>query len=207
MADELSMADVAAPSANGVSHVEKQRGRFDEARRVFVTVSGAELGFKAIPPLILERLLSESERGKPKPPLVEPGSLDDEPTYKDKPKPPMVEVTIGGKHKVMQAHPNDVDYQAQLAAWTKEQQFLIFRYLFSAGIAVAVPADFEADHREFFPNVSTAYMKYLYVASLIPDDEDLVVLSQLIMGQTIPTQAGLEDAAATFPSEYERQPD
>lgn len=155
----------------------------DAERGVFVTSTGSELTLRPIPSLILERLYNATA-GKP-----------------EKPKVPMVEVTIGKSHKTKEENPNDPDYKAALEqyekdlnAWEQAKGTRIMMYLLTAGVAGTPPEEFVTDHRFFFPDATTSEMKYIWVASQIPDD-DLEALNLAITGQTKPTAKGLEESA------------
>jgi hypothetical protein len=179
-----------APSPNGASNFlgePSAKGSLDAERGVYVTRSGVELALVKVPYLVLERLLNDKS-GRPKPPIVE--------------------VTIAGKYKNREPNPNDPDYKQALAEWESEYQFRLFRYLFSKGVRCAVPSEFVKEHLEFFPGSSEAFLQYLFVCTLLEDDPDeIAALSDAIMGQTMPTQSGLEASAGQFQRGSERLSD
>jgi hypothetical protein len=75
------------------------------------------------------------------------------------------------------------------------------RYVLTEGVEENPPKDFIKRYKElYFPDATTDELKYLWVASFVPDQDDVSLLMRAIMGQTIPTSEGLEEAAATFPS-------
>lgn len=152
---------------------EQKLPGIDPARGVFITSRGeeVELSGKPVSALMLERLANEG-----------------------KPKIPMVEVTLMGKHKQLEAHPNDPSYQALLEEWSMESKMKTMRYLFIMGVKGQPPEDFIAEQREFFPNATANDFKYLWVASLIPD-EDIDVFMEAVIGRSIPTAKGLEQSA------------
>lgn len=145
----------------------------DAERGVFVTSIGNEitLSGKSISALMLERITNEG-----------------------KPKIPRIEVTLLGKHKEMQANPNDPGYLALLEEWQGEQNIRVMRYMFNVGVAGIPPMDFVEEQRQFFPNATDAEMKYLWVASLLPDN-DIDKFTEAIMGRGLTTTKGLEEAA------------
>lgn len=154
------------------------KGHLDAERGVYVTRSGIELELVKVPYLVLERLMNDKS-GRPKPPIVE--------------------VTIAGKYKHREPNPNDEGYKQALAEWESEYQFRLFRYLFSQGVRCDVPSEFVKTHLEFFPGSSDAFLQYLWVCTLLEDDADeIAALSDAIMGQSMPTQSGLQDAANGF---------
>lgn len=160
------VSDNAPAETTPVAHVDPTRG-------VFITSRGDEVHLtgKRINSLVLERISNDG-----------------------KPRIPMVEVTLVGKHKQLEAHPHDEGYLALLAEWEEGRRVLVLRYLFLMGVKDEPDQEFIDDQRQFFPNASAADMKYLYIASLIPDD-DIDTFMEAVMGQTMATQKGLETSA------------
>jgi hypothetical protein len=185
-----SIIEVEAPAVNGASDFvgePQPKGYLDAERGMYVTRSGIELALVKVPYLVLERLLNDKS-GRPKPPIVE--------------------VTIAGKYKNREANPNDPDYKQALGEWESEYQFRLFRYLFSKGVQCDVPSEFVKEHLEFFPGSSEAFLQYLFVCTLLEDDPDeIAALSDAIMGQTMPTQSGLEVSADQFQRDGKRLSD
>jgi len=167
-----------APSENG-HHDDMTLPRVDTARGVIITRSGSELELSGntITSLMIERVVNEG-----------------------KPDIPMVQVTIGGKYKQLEANPNDPRYLQAFEQWQTESNRRLLRYLILRGVKCDVPESFSDEHREFFPNASDNDMKYLYVVSLVPD-EDVPFFMDAVMGRTMPTASGLEEAAKSFRSE------
>lgn len=155
---------------------------FDAARKVFTTSRGNEIEMtgKPISAMMLERVQNQG-----------------------KPRIPQVEVTILGKHKQMQANPKDPGYLALLDEWDADQKVAVMRYLFVIGVKGSPPPEFAEEQRAFFPDATDADMKYLWVGSLCPD-EDLEQFTAVILGRSIATEAGLQESAATFPGQDQR---
>lgn len=153
--------------------------RVDARRGVFITSRGDEiqLSDKPVSALIIERLQSEG-----------------------KPKIPMVEVTLLGKHKQMEPFPEHAGYQARLKEWEADSNLAVLRYLFVVGVKGKPPAEFVEEQSSFFPAATDQDMKYLWVASLLGDD-DLAAFTEAVMGRTIPTTKGIEEAADSFRSD------
>lgn len=153
-------------------HVDAQRG-------VFITSRGTEIELSSQPvsALIVERLQAEG-----------------------KPKIPMIEVTLLGKHKQLEPFPQHEGYKALLAEWEAEGQLKLMRYLFIVGTKGTPPQDFIDAQSPFFPNATEMEMKYLWVASRLPD-EDMGEFVEAVMGRTLPTTKGLEESANSFRSE------
>lgn len=158
--------------------------RVDVARGVFITSWGTEiqLADRPVSALIVERLQSEG-----------------------KPKIPMIEVTLMGKHKQLEPHPNHPGYLARLEEWQADAQMALVRYLFTVGTKGAPPQEFIDEQVSFFPNATAQEMKYLWVVSRLPND-DMSALTEAILGQSIPTPKGLEEVADSFRGADQRQP-
>lgn len=156
--------------------------RLDAARGVFITSKGEEiqLSNKPVSALIVQQIQNQG-----------------------KPSIPKVEITLLGKHKQLEANPEHPGYKAELKEWEENSNLAVLRYLCVVGVKGDAPADFIEEHRVFFPNATAAEMKYLWVASRIPDD-DLASFTEAVMGQSVPTAKGLEESANSFRREDQR---
>lgn len=153
--------------------------RVDAARGVFITTRGTEIELADHPvsALIVQRIQQDG-----------------------KPKIPMIEVTLLGKHKQLEPHPAHEGYQARLKEWEEESQITLLRYLFVVGTKGNPPQEFISQQIEFFPNASDSELKYLWVASRLPD-EDMGAFTEAVMGRSLPTAKGLDESAESFRSE------
>lgn len=172
------MAEISIPleelfAMNGHVADEPKLPRVEPARGVFVTSTGEEIEMsgKPISSLIIERLINEG-----------------------RPSIPMTEVTLLGKHKQMEANPNDPGYQALLKEWEEGQQMKLMRYLFVVGVKGQPSQEFIDEQRPFFPDATDGDMKYLWVASRIPDG-DVGDFTEALMGRTLPTAKGVDESA------------
>lgn len=149
----------------------------DPLRGVFITSRGDEiqLSDRPVSALIYERLQNEG-----------------------KPKIPDIEVTILGR-KQKEPHPGHPGYVARLAEWETDSQLAVLRYLFTVGTKGTPPPEFVEEQRPFFPNASDLEMKYLWVASRLPD-EDMALFTEAVMGKNLVTTKGLEESADSFRS-------
>jgi hypothetical protein len=156
--------------------------RLDIQRGVFITSDNQEieLSNRRVTSLMLERVLNAG-----------------------KPTVPHIEITLLGKHKEVQENRNDPSYLQALKDWESEQQLRMMRYVFDVGVNGAPPDWFVDEQLDYFPNASRVDLKYLWVASRIPDS-DLQAFSEAIVGRTIATAKGLEEAAESFRSEDQR---
>lgn len=150
--------------------------RVDAARGVFITSrnEAIELANKPVSYLIVHRIQSEG-----------------------KPKIPQIEVTLLGKHKQLEYFPGHEGYKARLAEWEDESQIALMRYLFVVGTKGEPPQEFVDEQAFYFPTATPAEMKYLWVASRLPD-EDMAAFTEAILGKTIPTAKGLDESADSF---------
>lgn len=147
--------------------------RVDATRGVFITSRGdeIELSGQKISSLMLERITNEG-----------------------KPKIPRKEVLLLGKHKEMQANASDPDYLALVKEWQEEQNVKVMRYIFVVGTKGQPSPEFVDTQRLFFPEANDLDMKYLWITSLLPDG-DIDKFTEAVLGQTMTTTKGLEEAA------------
>ena len=164
---------VIAPNGHVDDGEQQPLPRVDPARGVFITSRGdeIELSNKLISNFIIERIRNGG-----------------------KPKIPMVEVTLMGKHKQLEPHPDDPGYQALLAEWNEESGQKLMRYICVVGAKGQAPQDFIDEHREYFPDAKDNDWKYLWVISRLPDD-DVSEFTEAVLGRTVPTAKGLEESA------------
>ncbi len=155
-----------ASEETSTAHVDAEKG-------VFVTSKGTELVLsgQAISALMLERITNEG-----------------------KPKVPRIEVTLLGKHKELQANPSDPGYLALIKEWEEEQSIRVMRYMFCVGVKAKPTDEFAELHRQFIPDLTDLDLKYLYVASLVPD-KDVDKFTEALLGQFGVTTKGIEGAA------------
>lgn len=156
----------AASASTSTAHVNAEKG-------VFVTSNGNELELsgQAISALMLERITNEG-----------------------KPRIPRVEVLLLGKHKELQANPNDPGYLALLKEWEAEQSIRVMRYMFCVGVKATPSAEFAEMHRQFIPDMTDLDLKYLWVSSLVPD-KDVDSFTSALLGQFGVTSKGIDEAA------------
>jgi hypothetical protein len=147
--------------------------RVDPIRGVFITSRGDEiqLSDKPVNGLVVERLAQD---GKPEIPLVE--------------------VKLVGGRKQLEPHPGHEGYKAQLQEWELKSKIRTLKYLFCLGVKGQPPQSFIDEHYTFFPDASDLDMKYLWVASLVPDD-DIDPITEAIMGRSLPTTKAVDEVA------------
>jgi hypothetical protein len=76
-------------------------------------------------------------------------------------------------------------------------------YVFTAGIDIEVPDSFRDEVAPWHTNPSATELKYYYITTIVPSAE-YDPLTNAIMGQSAPTEAGIADATAGFPNNGER---
>lgn len=175
------LGEFTSPSLNGHPEPETKdaaveavpTAHVDPARGVFITSKGneIELSDKPVHALIVQRI---GQAGKPKI--------------------PMVEVTLMGKHKQLEAHPQDPGYLALLAEWKEEAEIRASTYMFDVGVKGQPPQEFVDEHAPIFPGATQSEMKYLWVCSLLPY-EDITAFSEALISRAAPTTKGLEEVA------------
>lgn len=115
-----------------------------------------------------------------------------------KPKVPMIRVDYGGEWGT-EPNPNDPTYQEEYRVWRSEISTRVAIFTFSFGIDIEVPPDFKAQIEQWHSDPSESEFKYYYITAIIPSDE-WDSLTTAILGQTAPTEDGIADASAGFPS-------
>ena len=147
--------------------------RLDARRGVFITSwnEEIELSDRPVNGLVVQRLQQEG-----------------------KPKIPMVEVLLMGKHKQLEPHVGHEGYQARLLEWQEESNAAIMRYLFVVGVKGSPPPEFIAEQADFFPDATAQDMKYLWVASRIPNG-DMGAFTEAVMGRGSPTLKAVEQVS------------
>lgn len=139
--------------------------------------NGTVLNLKPLNPLVLERFRTYN---------------------KGRPEPPIQEVKYADGSVAKEPNPNDPEYLAALASWDYERGLRITNYILVEGVSDVPPQEFIDEYSEYFPESTAKEMKYLWVSSLVVDQEELTELIAYIVGQTVPTKGGLEEAANTF---------
>lgn len=120
-----------------------------------------------------------------------------------KPKIPTRVVQYGGDTFAEEPNPDDPVYKQELADWERRSRYRAMTYAFSQGTSIDVPPDFVEAQKEFFPDAKPSEIRYLYITSLIEPDE-IGELVDAITGQTGPTEEGIAEAVARFPSQGKR---
>jgi hypothetical protein len=121
---------------------------------------------------------------------------------KTKPMPPIVEVDLGNNRMAKDYNENDKIYLHCKEIWETEQSDAIAKYVLLAGVHDNPPQSFVDNHLEMFPDEALDDIKLYWLTSF--DAEKLLELINLLTGQSSVTKEGLAKAAATFPSEGER---
>ncbi len=147
-----------------------------EKRQVTLN-NGVVLTLRPLMPLVLERFRTNT-RGRPVPPKQT--------------------VTYADGSTSTEDNPNDPEYLKAMAEWELERGMRVTNYILVEGIVENPSEEFMEQYREYFPDATAKELKYLWIASLLPDQDELTDLITAIVGQTMPTREGLEEAANTF---------
>ncbi|MEO8608913.1 MAG: hypothetical protein ABI690_13560 [Chloroflexota bacterium] len=157
-----------ADEPSSTAHVDPARGVFITSKDEEIEMSG-----KRITALMLERVANQG-----------------------KPRIPEVEVIVLGK-KRSQPNANHEGYLAQLKEWEAESRLRSLQFIYNVGVKGQPPQDFIDTYSDYFPGSTDTEMKYLWVSSLIPDD-DVEAFTEAVMAYTAPTTKGMEEAADSF---------
>jgi hypothetical protein len=157
--------------------------KVDTANHIVTFPGGLQLKIKPVNAFIVEFAYS-NEIGKPQPPIVD------------------VEY-LGGVTK-QEPNPFDKNYQQQLVNWEAGRVVRALRIVLLEGVVDNPPPEAASKFRTLFPGVSAEDIKYLWLSTLVRPEE-LRELGQLINEQSVLTEAGLRQAAATFPSNGGRE--
>lgn len=161
--------------------------KVDHKKKTVTLENGTVFHLKRISTLVLERLRADP-RGKPVPPVQT--------------------VTYANGATAEETNANDPDYLEALQEWRVNQAYRITRYALTEGISDNAPKDFVQRYRElYFPEASDDELKYLWVASFLPDQDAAIELMQIIVGQSVPTEKGFESAKETFQGDGKRVSD
>jgi len=99
-----------------------------------------------------------------------------------------------------ESNPDDPVYKEALANWQSDISNRVAIFVISAGVDIEVPDGYAAEIAEWDERVFTPpELKYFYVTQLIPASE-LALLTDAILSQTVPTEEGIAQATAGFPS-------
>ena len=96
-------------------------------------------------------------------------------------------------------NPDDLIYKEAYESWQLNNNNRMMMYVYSSGIEIDVPQEFIDSISEFDDTQSVSELKYFYLTAIIPSAE-WGDLTNVILGQTVPTEAGIADATAGFPS-------
>lgn len=121
------------------------------------------------------------------------------------PQPPIVTVKLGPNAKPSkQTNPDDPEYKEALEAWQRERGNRFVKYVWDRGILDKCPKEDSERLREFLPGGTEADIHYTWICEQLADDDEIGELTDAIIGQTAPTEAGIAEAEATFPGNSEQ---
>jgi len=151
-------------------------------KRTFSTHDGVELEFRPVSSWTIQHLNMKWEREKPLPPIITTYLGDDT------------------SRPMQEYNPYDEKYKHCLSLWEAERATNINETAVKMGVTSEPPAEFVTLYQEMFPDIPVANIKVHWVYSLLNADE-IATFFEMVLGQTAVTEAGLKEAAATFPSQ------
>jgi hypothetical protein len=159
-------------SQNGMA--EEKLPRLDRERKVFITSDRVEVPLTGarINPLIIQMIQNQG-----------------------RPEIPKVEVMLAGKHRQLEDNPTDENYLKAVADWKERSSINTGKYLFNIGIKGQPLEGWLAENAEYIEEATASDLKYMWVASLVTDGDDLTELINVIMGYALPTVKGMSEAA------------
>lgn len=153
--------------------------------RSYTFPDGTTVELLPVPPLTLEHIVN-SEAGKPKPPTIRVGT-----------------------NRRAEANPDDPTFKVALTAWEQGKQKRVLLYLAVHGVKTDPPEDFMDEHAMYLdPSASFDEMKYLWLASKLPDGAEIARFIEAVTSQTTVTEAAIQEAEdAHFQGDGERAAD
>lgn len=175
---------------------------FDAKKKQFKTSKGIWLTPVKIPSMLLERLMTTKPSANGVPVVHEDHDHASDIEVGPRPEVPEVEVDYGkGRPKGVEKNPNDAAYRDAMMDWEFQQNIKVMMLVFNLGIAEGPSDDFAEIIAEIEPSFGPATIKYEWVLSTMSTDEEVSKLSELVLGQSIPTAEGVENAEAEFPGD------
>lgn len=121
-----------------------------------------------------------------------------------KPSVPKVAVTRLG-HKRHELNPDDPDYKLARAAWQASKEKKMLLYIVTYGVKTLPPEEETDQLRMFLPEGATdGDLKYMWISQKLESTDELTRFINEVTGQIVPTEEGIAESEAAFPSN--RQP-
>lgn len=154
--------------------------------RSYTFSDGTTVGLRGVPPLMVEEVLN-SETGKPRVPRVP--------------------VQRAGVDR-MEDNPDDPAYTAALNAFEQAKQKRVLRFVALRAVADDPPPEFTEEALPFLPDgAGTKDIKYMWIASMLQDEDEVKSFVAAALGQTMTTPEGIAESEAAFPGDGERAGD
>jgi hypothetical protein len=115
---------------------------------------------------------------------------------RSKPLPPLIKTEIGEDY-----NPADERYKHELQMWTTDHVVAISRFVVRAGVVNPVPEQFMTETKAIYPEMTDDDIKVEWVYSLVGSQEEMAKFTEVVVGTTMPTEAGIEEASKSFRSE------
>lgn len=121
-----------------------------------------------------------------------------------KPKVPVVEVHING-HTAKETNPHDPEYLEQVAAWQRAKANANYTTIFGLGIVDDVPKDLAKLYMSMLPDATPGDLRAFWATSVVGiNTDECNALIERIVGQTMPTEKGLELSSERFQGDDKR---
>lgn len=154
--------------------------------RTFTFEDGTAVELLPLPPLVVEFVMN-NQAGKPKP--------------------PMIEVERRG-HRRHEPNPDDPDYLARLAGWNQAKQHALMKCFIDRGVKGAPSEDEYDTYAGYLPDgADEADIKYMWIADKLTTVAEVERFIDAVVSQTVPTEEGIAEAEAVFPSDGQWQSD
>lgn len=147
--------------------------------RTYQAPDGTELEFRAISQWALGNFEMAWERKKPLPPMVKTEIGDDE-------------------------NPNDSRYKHDLMLWGADKGIAAAHLIMRVGIVTPVPSDYMKATQSLYPDMLPDDVKVEWIYELLGSAEEVGKLTELIVGVTQATEAGIAEASKSFRGENKR---
>lgn len=145
-------------------------------KRTYQTNEGTVLEFRPVSNWTINHLNMKWEKTKPIPPKFK------------------------SENGIEDYYPTDARYVQDLRIWEQAKAAELNETMVRLGVLSEPPADFVAVYEAEFPDIEPKNIKVHWVYTLLGDEDTMTEFFNVLLGQTQITEAGLKEAAGTFPS-------
>lgn len=176
---------IVSPNGHESTFTPSPSGRFrvehtPDGKRYLHMPEGTRLTMKKPAIMILERLQNDNT---------------------GRPEVPQVEVKYAGGRRGVEANPNDPEYIERYNEWRQEKHMRLMLGIVTLGIEERPPHAFVEDMRDLFPHYGDKQMQYIWVMSMLGDDDDAIgEFAEIITGQVVANEGDVTGAMDSFRS-------